>query len=543
MYRLLIVDNEHIVVDSLLCYFEKQQPDRLEVIGAYSAREALEIMEYAKVDILLTDIRMPVIDGLQLQKEVSQRWPWCRTIFLSGFSEFEYVQEALRGHAVDYLLKTEGNEAVMAVVLRTMEALDNQLRTDELIHRAQVQYEKALPLLNHKLLLSLANGQMKVPENLAERFSQQHIALNPEKVWPVCLNFDEDPHEMEIDMLVVSIAAIAQEYLGSGVILEQLQLAAESLIWLISFPQSWSIHRRQSYLKGSVESIQQQCTVKLGVHLSACLSSEEVPWKQLPEKVETLRYLLNRSRRRDPDGGMMFDMLLTDAMPDVSQAWISGELRFRLDRIDLMEDYLESGNRFAFMETFAEVLRALDGLPREIEMDLRMEVFYSLTGMLLRQMNRWQLRESVSHCINLSAFCMRNGWRETVDGLKRFSDAVFDAKQRVASDADNDMVRQVQWTIGNNLGGDLSLTRLADVQGVSVNHLTRIYKDVTGESLKGYINRMRLERAKTLLRKRELRNREVGQAVGYNTEQSFNRFFKSMCGLTPQEYRQQSKDE
>ena len=167
MYRLLIVDNEHIVVDSLLCYFEKQQPDRLEVIGAYSAREALEIMEYAKVDILLTDIRMPVIDGLQLQKEVSQRWPWCRTIFLSGFSEFEYVQEALRGHAVDYLLKTEGNEAVMAVVLRTMEALDNQLRTDELIHRAQVQYEKALPLLNHKLLLSLANGQMKVPENLA----------------------------------------------------------------------------------------------------------------------------------------------------------------------------------------------------------------------------------------------------------------------------------------------------------------------------------------------------------------------------------------
>ena len=72
MYKLLIVDNEHIVVDSLLHYFENHASDRLETAGAYSAREAMEVMEREKIDILLTDIRMPGMDGLQLQKEVSR---------------------------------------------------------------------------------------------------------------------------------------------------------------------------------------------------------------------------------------------------------------------------------------------------------------------------------------------------------------------------------------------------------------------------------------------------------------------------------------
>ena len=75
MYKLLVVDNERIVVDSLLHDFEKNAADQLEAAGAYSAREAMRIMEGEKVDILLTDIRMPGMDGLQLQKEVSRHWP------------------------------------------------------------------------------------------------------------------------------------------------------------------------------------------------------------------------------------------------------------------------------------------------------------------------------------------------------------------------------------------------------------------------------------------------------------------------------------
>lgn len=348
MYKLLVVDNERIVVDSLLHYFEKNAADQLEAAGAYSAREAMRIMEGEKVDILLTDIRMPGMDGLQLQKEVSRHWPWCRTLSLTGFNEFEYVQEALRGGGDDYLLKTEGNEAVLRTVLRVVEALDHQIEVDELNQKVRKQYEEALPLLNYTLLLGLVEGRTPAPEDLADRFRQQKIRLSPEKVWPILVRFDVmgELENRDFDLLRLSIAAIARKYLGMETGLEQIQISADSLVWLADFGEGWSVHRRQVYLQGVVEAVQQQCAAKLGVHLSACMARESVCWAELPERTESLKRRLNRSVRWDRDGQILFHRLMFDAGASQDGEYVSGDVRRRLDGIVQLDAYLEGGNRW-----------------------------------------------------------------------------------------------------------------------------------------------------------------------------------------------------
>lgn len=100
MYRLLIVDDEPYIVDGLQALVEQWDlPEELDVRCAYSADEALEAADLAKIDVCLTDIRMPGMDGIRLQGEMLRRWPQCKVIFLTGYDDFEYAQSAIRGEA------------------------------------------------------------------------------------------------------------------------------------------------------------------------------------------------------------------------------------------------------------------------------------------------------------------------------------------------------------------------------------------------------------------------------------------------------------
>src|SRR5690242_15101278 len=106
MYTLLIVDDEPLITDSLYDLFAGREELDFNVLKAYSGREAFDWMEKTRIDILLTDISMPDINGLDVHKHVSGLWPECAVIYLTSFSDFEYVQLAIRNNGEDYILKT-----------------------------------------------------------------------------------------------------------------------------------------------------------------------------------------------------------------------------------------------------------------------------------------------------------------------------------------------------------------------------------------------------------------------------------------------------
>lgn len=535
MYRMLIVDNERIVVESLISYFERRQSSVLEIQGAFSAREALTIMDQTKVDILLTDIRMPGMDGLQLQKEVSRRWPWCRTILLTGFNEFDYIQEAMRAGGVDYLLKTEGNQKIEESVLRTMAILDDQLRTDELISRAQEAYQRALPLIQNRLLLNLARGWGGGTDNLADRFEQAGITLDTQTVWPVYVIIDAEEDTKDRDMLLMSVEQIAVAFVRNRGVLYQVQIDEETLVWLMSFRENC----QENYLWGALEAVQQQCLAKLKVNLSVCMAEKGVAWDQLPETVEELRRRMNSQTRYDENGQIIDGMLIKLSNSQAKDVYISGEVTAQLDKLALLQVYLENGSRYDYDRLLHEIFSSVEGVSADACLDAQMEIRYSLIAMLLRQMNRWQLKDALAQNFDLNRLTTDTAWTACTEMLCAFSNAIFKAKMQTGMDRDVSLVNRIHRTVRNNLGGDLSLIRLGDMEGVSPSYLSRVYKNISGESLKNYISRMRMERAQELLTQSSMLGREVGAAVGFPTEQSFYRFFKTMCGMTPLEFRQE----
>lgn len=91
MYRMLIVDDLPVIVEGLVKMFGKKKPE-LELYQAYSAYQALDVLNRTRIDIVLSDIRMPGMEGTELLHEIKRHWPLCKVIFLTSFDDFHYIK-------------------------------------------------------------------------------------------------------------------------------------------------------------------------------------------------------------------------------------------------------------------------------------------------------------------------------------------------------------------------------------------------------------------------------------------------------------------
>ena len=125
MYRVLIVDDERIARESVKSLLETQNELEFEIWTADSAQKALDILQSERIDLAILDINMPQVSGLELYSSVRKNWRQCRVIFLTGYSEFNYVYQVHR-HA-RYVLKAESDEVLMEAVRESIQELEQSL--------------------------------------------------------------------------------------------------------------------------------------------------------------------------------------------------------------------------------------------------------------------------------------------------------------------------------------------------------------------------------------------------------------------------------
>lgn len=160
MNRLLIVDDEPDVVDGLYRLFCNREDLELDVLRACSGPEALRIMQSQRIDVMLSDIRMPGMSGLELFAKVRAQWPRCRVVFLTGHTDFEAIYQASRDGAASYLLKTESREAIAEAVIRALDDLSRALAAGDLLARAQGYAARARSFANREILAALWGGEL-----------------------------------------------------------------------------------------------------------------------------------------------------------------------------------------------------------------------------------------------------------------------------------------------------------------------------------------------------------------------------------------------
>ncbi|NLO36483.1 MAG: helix-turn-helix domain-containing protein [Clostridiaceae bacterium] len=294
MYRMLIVDDEPDVLEALQAVFSAHEELELDILTASSAHEALAILDRERLDILLSDICMPGMDGLELQRRVRANWPGCRTIFLSGYTEFTYIYQAEQLEAVSYLLKTESRQRIVDTVRRTIAQLDEANRVshlEQLASRAQVDRPYLLRTLMEALI---SDGR---PEDLARLIRKMQPDFDPGRPLQLALgriNGSERPDHEQKARFFLLLEELAKRHLGSRFQLLVGEAERWTILFLLQSNQAVPDAARQARLmRGSFEAVQTVLLEQAGCCMAVAIDTAMHELAAVRPAYERLRGILD----------------------------------------------------------------------------------------------------------------------------------------------------------------------------------------------------------------------------------------------------------
>ena len=545
MYKLLVVDDEAIIVDGIFELFKELKSYPLDVYKAYSGAEALEWLNKKRIDIVITDIKMPGIDGLHLLEKIRRDWPGCKVIFLTGYDEFEYVYKAIQYDGVSYLLKTESYESIVEVVEDYLGQIQKSMKDEELIRKAQAQFHKVLPIMQKEFLTKLVDG----------------VYLNVTQQ-----QFDEVEIPMHVDMPVLMIVGCINEnpkkaspggksdfYTVNFVVEQQMAKYASVayvvyknyLVWIVQegkeveegHPAAEG-HLSAYHFKGILETVQAICDETFSLKVSFAISRGAVEWSKLSDAFISLKAMLNYHGISGMETVLMEGNFQEETCKRFSINKTVTDVKLQLEKLEMLDLYLEQGRREEFFNTFNEIKGTL--LYKADYFPVSYEIFYAFSLLYLSYMNRHSISETVSgeYFKMLTRFDLYQSLEEAFGCFENAAIHIFDQQNVEQEKRSIVSVQRVQQYIQDHPGKDLSLSSLADMVYLNPKYLSRLFKQTTGMYLSDYISEVKLSKAKELLKLNNMKIHEIAEFIGYSSAPYFTRFFKRATNMTPQEYRE-----
>ncbi|CAM3239661.1 response regulator [Paenibacillus lupini] len=544
MNRMLIVDDEKLILEGLVQLFTQESTGDLAVYQASSAIEALSVLARKKIDILLTDIRMPSMTGLQLAEEVRERWPDCRIIFLTGYHDFDYIYEAVKRGSVRYVLKSEGDARIFEVVQDTIQELEESLRVESLLQQA-IQLQKRQSSHYRSLFLSdLAEGLLNEEEFEHSSFMDLNISLEKElPVYFAAARLDEGSKRLkgtEKDYMFAALDALCQRYLCPSVKITGYS-DSHCYYYLFIQPKDDTLLSREmihAFLIGSFETIQRSAEVTLQLPVSFALMDQPMGWMETSRAIQVIKLLFY------PYHGEERIILTEKSMASVTLSDENSnyqELAALQQQASKVELYLESGQKEALLQLI-EMLRA--GLRPFIMEDHKVLAAYSSYSLrFLIGLNKFGLSDKpqIQPLLNmLMNPIIHRTWEQAIDILMELALLFFEFQSSQMSMVKNDVIGRLKKYIHQNLSGDLSLTNLSEQVYLNPEYMSRLFKQAEGVTLSDYITALKLDKAKEQLNLPNLYIQDIASNLGFSTAGYFTRFFKKETGLTPQEFRSKS---
>ncbi|CAM4352692.1 response regulator [Paenibacillus phoenicis] len=517
MIKLLIVDDEKNIRLGLKTMIEREFPDQYELTTAAQGAEALELYRAHGADIIITDIRMPVMDGIALIENVSEgpqpaeQAGRPQIIILSGYEDFRYAKAAIRYQAVDYLLKPIRRDELFSALRKCQ---------DNLAKRSQLAEQ----------LAATENYRMQVQSvRLQELLLQRELAAEDLGVWSSEIGFDQYTVPFSVAALTYKnvdgsrmkkedLKSLAQHMFESvdGVLSASL-LDLEGRMILVGGPRSkfedLSLLAAERELDGMLIGVSQEGSRLTDLPLcyhQACESLkytfiypktrliwyEDLQMKRLsyPVPREAIRKLGNilGTNREKEIGALLHEIFRVDQLPEIDMS------------------YLEAVSRHMNEEVLDEVFRVYG------EASVDVLKLYRKVG-------------------DMSNFCHFHDYFRSLEQLLSDLDEYI-KEIRSAHSEHGDMKEAVAY-IESHYDRQLNMAIVSNHVSLNYSYFSEAFKAYTGESFVTYLKKVRIRKAKELLGKGWLKLSEISNAVGFENTRHFSRVFKELEGVSPQEYR------
>lgn len=294
MIRLLVVDDEELITDSLAYMLEGLEEPTLEVSRAYSAPEALALLNRQVYDIVVSDIQMPGMSGIDLLREVHVKWPSCHLIFLTGYDEFDYAYQALKYGASGFVLKNEGDEVLVASIRACVEKIQKEAARPP-AHAQPVGPAQARHAADGFLRALLVGGAPET-QRLEGEIDRLGLRLRPHA--PLMLMVGRVDRELTENLLAM-VDEIVWDRVGHALRAEVVKVDRQLALWLLQPAQEGNEEHARAAITGLAEAIQEACRATLGLRLTFVLDPEPVGWPGIPERFAGLRHAAANQLQED----------------------------------------------------------------------------------------------------------------------------------------------------------------------------------------------------------------------------------------------------
>ncbi len=528
MYRILIVDDEPIVREGISSTID-WNAHGFELVGACKdGREGLQAFETLKPDVVITDICMPFVDGLELAAWIGEEHPNVRTILLTGHDEFDYAQEAVRLHVRDFLLKPITANELRSVLDDVKRDLDGEVRRREEQSHLEAQLAESVPLLRERFLNRLIRGHV-LPADANRRRNVLEIDLSG-NAYAVAL-CDLDSPDGGDELSGIALTRIAADSAGNNAAVfstpdeESVLVVAED-----SFPECAArvLSCAEEVSRNVTREMARSVSIGIGKPV-ARLEEIERSYREAKSALER-RFVLGSTRIITTDEARGSDEPAESAGRRAPRDRFVRSIRTgaALEARDALTTLVNSFEArgvdrdaclVSMQRLLADTLSALEELGvdyRRVE-HLGTNPFERLSALkTLRQMESWFLETEKA---------IRSTLEHRRDDHSR--------RKAVAAEA------YIREHFNEN---NLSLSRVCSALSVSKSYLSPVFKAHTGVTFVEYLTKTRMDRACELLAHGNLRTYEVAEEVGFRDAHYFSVTFRKQTGVTPTEYRARARE-
>jgi len=527
VYRLLIVDDEYVIRDGLAEGINWQELGFDRPDTASNGQEALTLMEQRLPDLVITDVKMPIMDGIELCSHIRRQYPMVRTIILSGFGEFEFARQAIEQKVCAYLLKPLKEEQLTGLVSSIRQDLDSERQ-----HRQTADTDADGKMdpddLKQMVFLKLLSGNTQDIDHDLAALRQQGLDLNQSWFTIIAMAADalsSRPDHGQAERFFTAAQSFWQPYQASVLHLNR--------IWLIILCEQ--VRSGRNSLQHRIRQFQdlaEKTVLPPGsdYQLSFGVSSGSNTWQALGRCQNEAEQAL-QERFYSGSGQVVF---YTELGPDNEARYDASAFNQYAEAIagSLLE---QSSSLIGIVRQMCDKLQSIK--TRDINLlNVRCIQIYTVILNRIKEEYVYLPAPTVDELYERISTC------RTFDALARdFQAVMLDLARQIASYTQNSdrqqFITRLKQYIRENYHARLSLDQLAQTFFINASYLSKIFKDETNEKLSDYIMNVRLANAKSLLRSTPARVQDIAAQVGYEDYRHFCTVFKKATGLTPLQYR------
>jgi two-component system, response regulator YesN len=532
MIKLIIADDEKWVRTTVKTLIPFQSLGISLACEAANGIEALELCRQHEPDILVTDIMMPGLNGLELIREVRHLLPDLKIVIISGYNDFEYAKTAIKFGITDYLLKPVDEEELLQVLERIRTEIGEKARLNKVMEAGEEQVKKALPVMCEAFLNELISRNSMTAEKIKSELKKYNIDM-PDNIYTICVTAPDEELKQDIgrnndDQYRILVKRTMKHYAGAVTF----PLAQDKNI-LVSI-----INKNNN--KAGIDKAFRICNLILGKKLNRSISTGiSNPTHQpgmLPdiymkacEALESRFWEGSGTLATYRPGTMADDKIMT--LPEETLNKIT--LNLKLSNIQTAVSYAE-------------------GICNSMKNEQNMK------PAIVKEFF-WQFLQSVIIMLNIQLPFIRHETMVTgVHPYERIKDTLFissleacikELLQKIFNFYhdknpidNNNLAENAKKIIEKNFAGDISLEQVAKYVHLSPAYLSELFKKETGMSFIDYKTIIRIEHAKKLLCTPSMNISEISGKVGYSDPKYFSKLFKKITGKTIFEYRKEIRN-